>query len=497
MDWDQAGHTIIAFNFADFFKHPIGNFLSISDYYPPFVHLLVAFFMLIFGKHPVFGPLVVTGFFVLAIIFLYLYVLELFKNRLTALLAAFLFAFLPNIYALSRQFLLEIPLVAMVLGSLFFLEKSDHLRNGKNTVLFSIFLGLALAIKWTAVFLIIIPIFFKLIKILPGLPWKNMILSAGVILTINLPWYLENLPIILNATQFTAQPNPANPQQVISFESFKFYAFSIANFQLTWLGMTVFLIAAIYYLAKRRDYLLPMWIFIYLVFTFIGNKDLRYVVFLASLQTIIIAYFLSHFQRQFWARNLTVLLLCYYAFYYFPLSFGWPFSPVKVDYRYSIELSSFGWIDIVNLGKDTSGYLAAAYNSAVWPNAVIARELLGHNPAKNIRVLIICEKPFFNQVNMELARKELKTNKERFFAPYEMSPFGSVQDLNKYLSSFDVILLAKNNLGYEGGVRYYPILKQISDYLKEDNTTNFLKINNYHLPDGDVLYVYKPVKDPV
>src|SRR3990167_7296725 len=64
LGWDQAGHTIIAFDFTDFFRGVLKtDFLSISDYYPPFVHLLVTFFMVIFGKSLLLGPLVVTGFF--------------------------------------------------------------------------------------------------------------------------------------------------------------------------------------------------------------------------------------------------------------------------------------------------------------------------------------------------------------------------------------------------------------------------------------------------
>ncbi len=495
--WDQAGHTIITFNFTDFFNKPSGDFLSISDYYPPFVHLVVAFFMLIFGRNVSLGPLVVTGFFLLAIIFLYLYTYQLFKNRLTALLSAFLFSFLPNMYYLSREFLLEIPLLSMVLGSLYFLEKSDNFQRKKYTVLFGIFLGLAFAIKWTAVIFILIPVSVKLIKIFPSFPWKNLLLALGIILAINSTWYLHNLPVILHAAKFTAVPETADPQKILSYESFKFYPFLMTNFQLTWFGALVFLMSLFYFTLKKRNYLLPTLIFVYLAFTLIGNKDLRYIIFLAPIATVVIAYFLSTFKNKVLAGILTSLLISYYIFYYFTLSFGWPLNPDKLDFRRSIQIPAFGWIDLINLGKDTSRYLAPTYNPTIWPNTLIAKELSKHNPDKNIKILVLCEKPYLNQVNMELTRKQLGLNKIQFVAPYELTPFSQDKLLEKYLLGFDVILVVDKDLGYGGGIRHFAALKQMSGYLQKNKSANLIKINSYPLPDADNLDVYKPTQDPL
>lgn len=496
--WDEAGHTIIAFRFTDFFKlHTPENFLSISDYYPPLVHLLAAFFMLFFGKNIIIGPLVVTGFFLLAIIFLYLYTAELFKDRFTGFLAAFLFSFLPNMFTLSRQFLLEIPLLAMALGSLFFLEKSDYFQNRKNTIFFGIFLALALAVKWNVVIFLFIPIMIKLIKKFPILAWKNLILALGMALLINLPWYMHNLPTILHAARFTATPEAADPQNILSFENLKFYLFMITNFQLTWVGMAAFLAAIIYFIKRKRNYLLPTYLFVYLVLTLVGNKDLRYVIFLAPLAVMIIAYFLTTQKQKLVAKIFISVLVLYYLFYYFGLSFGVPVNPQKIDFRCSQEIPSFGWIDLVNLGKDTSLYLASTYDQTIWPNTLIATELSRHNSGKDLKILVISEKPYLNQVNMELARRQLGLVKIRFFAPYELTPFTGDRSLERYLLGYDVILVANKDLGSEGGIRNFAILKQISSYLRENRSANLVKINNYFLPDGDKLDVYKPKEDHV
>lgn len=500
--WDEAGHAIIAFRFTDFFKGGGGNFLSISDYYPPFVHLLTAFLMLIFGKNITLGPLVVTGFFIISIVFLYLYTSELFKkelfqSRLMGILAATLFSFLPNIYSLSRQFLLEIPLLSMILGSLFFLEKSENFKNRKFTYLFALLFALALAIKWTAIIFLFVPIIFKLFKAPFALIWKNLLLGLGIILGLNLPWYLHNLPVILHAASFTTTAEAADPQKILSLQNFEFYPFSITNFQLTWFGMIIFLTSAVYFLFKKSSYLLITYLFVYLVLTLIGNKDLRYIVFLAPIASMIIAWFLVSLKDKVWAKVLGVVLFSYYIFYYFSLSFGIFVNPVQADFRRSVEVPYFGWIDLINLGKDTSGYLAPMVNMTVWPNSLIVSELSKHHPEKDIKILIICEKPFLNQVNMELSRRQLDLNKLQFFAPYDLVPFADEKLLEKYLLSYDLILVANKDLGLEGGIRYFAILKQLAGFIEEGKSTNLVKINNYFLPDGDRLDVYKPRIDPI
>ena len=266
----------------------------------------------------------------------------------------------------------------------------------------------------------------------------------------------------------------------------------ITNFQLTWFGMLVFLISITYYIQKKRNYLLPTYFFVYLILTLIGNKDLRYVIFLAPIATMVIAYFLAQLRDKLVVQFLAVVLILYYLFYYFSLSFGFPVNPQKADLRRSIEIPAFGWIDLINLGKDTSLYLAPTYDQTIWPNAIIATELSKHNPEKKIKILVICEKPYFNQVNMELVRRQLNLNQMQFFAPYELTSFSDEKLLERYLLGYDVILVANKDLGPEGGVRYFAVLKQIAGYLEENKSNNLIKINNYFLPDGDKLDVFKP-----
>ena len=490
--WDEAGHAIISFKFTDFFNGSNRNqdFLSISDYYPPFVHLLVSFLMLVFGKNILIGPIIITGFFILAIVFLYLYSYELFHDKMAAFFAGSIFSLLPNIYALSRQYLLEIPLVAITLGALYFLEK--------NFKIFIIFLSLALMTKWTAIIFLFFPIIYKL-------RWKKSLLALSIAVLVNFPWYFHNLSTILHASQTTATPEVANPQSVFSYDSFKYYLFAATNFQLTLLGMVFFVISVVYFILKKRKqsfFILGTLFFIYISFTLIGNKNIRYIIFLAPIACMLIGYFLSNFRKnliylspsyEIKRESITVatwLIFNYFIFYYFTLSFGMPLNSYAIHLRRSVNIPFFGWIDIINLGRDSSRYLAPTYDPTFWPNGVIVKELSYHNGQKNIKILVVCEKPHLNQVNLELERRGLNLKKIQFLAPYDIPPFSSDEELEKYLTGFDVILLADYDLGPEGGIRAIPARLQISNFLKSEKSNQFRLINTYPLPDEDKLDVY-------
>src|SRR5690606_12603639 len=171
--WDQAGHTLISYRFVVNFQGNLATpFLKITDYYPPIVHIIVSTLMGIFGREPNIGPFVVTLFFLAAIIYLYRYTHTLFKEKLgdgnskrLALLTAAVFSFLPGLNNLSRYFLLELPFVAFILVALYYLEKSESLTHKKNTILFGVFAGLALLVKWTAAVYFVVPVLLVLITL--------------------------------------------------------------------------------------------------------------------------------------------------------------------------------------------------------------------------------------------------------------------------------------------------------------------------------------------
>lgn len=491
--WDQAGHTLISLNFVDFFKGQSQvNFFQISDYYPPLAHMIVALIMIFTGPLLLIGPLVVTGFFLMAISFLYLYTKEVFNDEKVALFSACFFSFLPAVYGQSRNFLLEIPLVAFILGSLYFLEKSKKFSNLKSSLFAAILLGFALLTKWVAIVYLLIPVItsFKLSRL------KNLSLSFGAIVLISLPWYLVNFTSILNRAKVSFTAETADPQVLFSLQNFIYYLQILANFHLTWLGMILLLLAipALIYFKKKRGILITaVIVFIYLIFTLIPNKDPRYILPMLPFASIAIAYFLVKIidKNKYLGILITFLVGFYYLMYFFCLSFGIPLNPQEIDYQKAIKLPVIGWVDYINLGKKTSGYLAPKFETMSWPQKQIITDLGSKNPDILTKILVLVDKSELNAKNLELYQKEQQSYFIKFWGPYDLGLFSEVSKMEGYLAYFDYVLIPDKNFGPEGALRHLPVLKQLKEYLINSSFERVESVKQYNLPDGDSLFVYE------
>lgn len=491
--WDQTGHTLISLNFVDFFKGQSQvNFFQISDYYPPFVHLIVALTMLFAGPLLLIGPLVVTGFFLLAIAFLYLYAKEVFNDEKIAIFAAFFFSFLPVVYGQSRTFLLEIPLVALILGSLYSLEKSKKFTNLKNSLLTAILLGLALLTKWVAIVYLSIPIItsLKLSRL------KNLALSFGVITLISLPWYFINFSNILSRAKVSFTAEVADPQALFSLQNFTYYLSVLANFHLTWLGMILLLLAIpilIHFKKEKAIFITVIIISIYLIFTLIPNKDPRYILPILPFASIVIAALLVKIMssNRYLGISITLFVSLYYLIYFFSLSFGVPLNPKEIDYQRAVKLPIIGWVDYINLGKTTSKYLAPQFETIIWPQKQIITDLGSNDRNAFTKVLVLVDKSELNAKNLELYQKQQKNAFIKFWAPYDLNPFSEVSKMEAYLAYFDYVLIPNKSFGPEDALRHLSILKQLKEYLIFSNFEKVKFIKQYDLPDGDKLAVYE------
>lgn len=130
-NWDPSVHLMMTFDYANYVKHSILqfniiDFLRLSDYYPIFFYIFNAPLAILSNfnvKVMIFSS---TFYFIIAIIFLYGVVLELWKDKKKAFYTSFFFSFFITISQASRDYLLDIPLTAALLASYFFLLK---LRN--------------------------------------------------------------------------------------------------------------------------------------------------------------------------------------------------------------------------------------------------------------------------------------------------------------------------------------------------------------------------------
>lgn len=159
--WDDAAHLMLSLSYYQILADPgwdmIGKMVQVSSYYPPFYHFFTAFMYLLFGKS--LDVALMTNSVFLGILLLSVFGIgKKIFNEEAGLVAAVLVTLYPSIFALERVYMLELPLVAMVSLSVYFLILTDHFKSLKFSIAFGITIALAVLTKWTAAFFIIGPL---------------------------------------------------------------------------------------------------------------------------------------------------------------------------------------------------------------------------------------------------------------------------------------------------------------------------------------------------
>ena len=313
--WDSAGHLGLSFLFADtlpellFGEISFTNFLRISNYYPPLVQLLGGFSIMIFGRHYYSAIFVGTVFLAISIFYLFKIILYHYNDEKLAALTVFIYALFPHVWEQSRQFHLDIPLVALLLAAYFYLVQSNSLKDKKNSLLFFIFFVGAQLTKWYGFVYLVVPFVYlviaKAIKekdLLNKERLTNIFQGSFLILFLAVPWYIANYSNIVNIVSITSQGEVGDPENVLSLESLFHYLKLIMSHQITFVSVLL-VIYSIYMFAKRemphKNYIFHLLIFPYLAFSMIQNKDLRYVLPLTPIFAFYISYTLLRFEVKF------------------------------------------------------------------------------------------------------------------------------------------------------------------------------------------------------
>ncbi|MBI4129741.1 glycosyltransferase family 39 protein [Candidatus Roizmanbacteria bacterium] len=492
LPWDQAGHTVVALKFYEYINGTSQESIAqISQQYAPFVHFTTALVMSLVGPNPLVGSYVTTAFFIACLVFLYLYIVELTHDKTLAFMSSLLFSLLPPVYAASRWLLLDIPLTALFLSSLFFLEKSNGLTHKKYSILFTVFLSATLLAKEQAIVYFIIPLMFKAKQLLRANKKTLLAFGAAVLLVVS-PWYLVNASAISQFVQFFYTGEPGDPQQVLSAESIFYYLYILINFSFTLFGF-LFLLFALYWTryVKLTARLLLTVLFTYVVFTFVHNKDSRYILPILPFLAVIVAYPFATFikQRLFFPAFLFPLLISYYLLYFFMLSFGFPLDPTVVNYQRAIKVPVVGWIDYVNLGKDTSFYLAPRYNQEAWPNDTIVEDVYASLEQRRPHVLVVVDKRHLNTGNLQLAANLAGYGHIHFESPYSTDRFEDYPALERYVAYFSMALVVDQSFGPADAIRHAEALTQLKEYMQSRSDVS-QPLREYQLPDGDTVTLY-------
>lgn len=280
LHWDSSVHLIESINANRVGENSnqslLKEYLNVSWYYPPFVDYFSVPFYKIFGESKGTSFFVMSIFLLVLVISVYAITLRLY-NKTTAILSAFIVSMCPIVIYFSRDFMLDIPLAAMVSLSIYWLLISYEFRSTRNSILFGISSGLGVLTRWTFIFFLIIPLIYSFIKVFRKSPTRNrqvinvfISILAGIM--ISAPWYSMHL------IQFVSRLGEFTRGNRNLFEN-TFYYIGIIPSQISWLITILLLIGLIWYFKNNfnTNGLLYAWfIGSYVIISLISFKEPRF-----------------------------------------------------------------------------------------------------------------------------------------------------------------------------------------------------------------------------
>lgn len=501
--WDSAGHLGLSFLFAQkipallFGDISFGDFMRISDYYPPLVQLMGGLMILLLGRNYFNAIFIGTFFLALSILYFYKILIHYFKDEKLAVFTVFIYSMLPHVWEQSRQFHLDVPLVALLLMAYYYLIKSDSLKQRKNSLLFFFFFTLVQLTKWYGFVYLVVPFIYEVVsksirnkEFINRDRMVNVLQGVLIVLFIAVPWYVANYSNIVNIVSITSHGEVGDPENVLSFESIIHYLKLITSHQISFVSVVI-LFFSIYMFNKRRvpfrTQLFHLMLFPYVVFTLIQNKDLRYVLPLTPIFALYISYTLLRFDF----KGVKVLRVGY-PLYLMGLFFFMSFNQFKY------LPTSLKPLTYLIGGPYYHGWYYEPYSYAAnfndWRGSEILNDI--NAMAKNqplivdrYRVLELSDNRYYSLASFEMYRRQNNFEKMEIVVPYfQFTPFTD-EELGEYLQNVQFALVPKDP--GPTGLRNYAVLIQLKEYFLTGQDPDFTLEKTYEMPDGNVLSLYK------
>jgi len=286
---DEAFHATTGLFFADFardlpLRHPIQyTYRYYAQYpalglvhWPPFFHLAEGAMFLMFGSSVVAARLTVLLFAIVGLYFWFRIVNQL-EDCWTAAASTIMLAGLPILLLYEKSVLLEVPSLALCLASTYYWMLYRKRGDRRSAIRFGIAAGLALVTKQQSIYLVPLCLITLAPRNWSYLVRRTTILAVGIVAVISLPFYALCFGVdtkSIAANVFHGVEHVSNP--------FLYYFSPLRNA----LGMNLLLLstagAVTYVWWRRRKCPAIMFAWIcawYVVFTGIGTKTPRYVVY--------------------------------------------------------------------------------------------------------------------------------------------------------------------------------------------------------------------------
>ena len=488
--WDQAGHTRLALEFVDKWKSPDAEatqFWQISSYYPPFIHWQVAALMRFFGRNVDLGAVVITIYLILLLIGVYKLSNKMWKNRWVGVIAAMLTGFLPVIYTNSRWFLLDIPLLALVTWSWYFLWQSQFLTKRKETIFFALTVAAVLLTKWTGIVFLLVPTLFVLGK--SGQKkslkrtWLNLLLATVIVLALIAPWYLANYQTLLAQAQVATVGEIDDPQVLWSVENWRFYLWEFLGFQVGLIPGGIILGLMIVYFCQRENRYKKLMAFYlitgYIIFSLLSNKDIRYDLPLLIPVMMMAAAVIARGGKA--VKALGAAALIWLIAFYFILSFH-----LLPTYQYAFNFGPLGWIDVINTGDTVVAYPQEDASA----NRLILEDLVNLTKGQKAKVLVGIDQAQMSASTLHYLSVKEKINDFTFISVPADLDFNDPQILTSYLDNFMFFIISPEQTGVSAS-RALTNLQIVQKYLLQNE--KLATVVRYASGNGEIILMARKV----
>lgn len=516
--WDSAGHISLSYRMADEIKRVLAgakgasftSVLRVSNYYPPFVQMVGSFIALAFGYKSVYLLFETLFFFILSIIVTYKLTLLITKDYNVSILTACIYSLFPQIVDQSHYFHLDLPLLTLLLTSVYFLYLSENLKKFWYTVLFFVFFGFVQVTKWYGFVFLIVPFGISLytglsIKDLlvkstgsgenyrpPSLVIRNLIYGVFLFLVITFPWYMANRNEMVALFKVFSVGESDDPRTIL--QKIAYYPRNMIIYQTMFLPFLLLIASLVYELRKDKKRGL-IYVFLILVpwavFIYISNKNLRYIIPLTPLFAYLMASILVRISQGPIAKTkgIVTFTICYLLFATLFLSFTMvPKENTFLKYL-SAVFTGPEYMTWYYTGSSFYAFKPYKYPSDEMLD-FIYRDANRHKDALGVAVLVDSEN--ISAATLEMVRLEKHYSNMYMPVPYfQFTPFRNDAEIEAFFAetSSDYIIAPKNP--GPSGLRNYEALVQCVEYLNSVRNKTFKKIDTFYLPDGDYVDIYK------
>ena len=299
--WDQSWHAMVSANkYMQLFEktnlttkqveeiYPIFRFAN--NYYPPFYHISTVPFYIVFGNNYD-SALLTNLFFLFILIVSSFFIGKKLYNVKAGLIISFIISTIPIHSLLMRDYLIDFSLSAMVALGFVLLLYTENFENIKYSILFGLAFGLGVLTKWSYPIYIFIPFCYSLYVFFRKNFYekknytkvKNIVYPLILAIIIALRWYtFSRIKILIPTILMYSKIGPVEGDPSFLSISGLTYYFNIIINDYSFFYFIIFVISIIILIKnfkenKTKTMLLLQIIFIYIFFTFLSNKDARYI----------------------------------------------------------------------------------------------------------------------------------------------------------------------------------------------------------------------------